>query len=186
MLLTINEVSERLRQLFSDAPFDISDFIIREPGLSNELIQRLEDALDARLPESFIRVLRRYAVGGISFGSARLGRREYAGYLIDENGASAIVPWWGAGDRPHSHIMIGTSDAFVFLLDLHGGKVWAMRHGDALRNAQVVAGDFELFVRGLGTSFLVKANAPDAAGVIASAVLAEHPQFWEAFSKRRV
>lgn len=184
MLLTMDAVRQRLEELYSDAPFDVSEFMLRQPGISADEIEEIEQEIGTQIGPSLRDALQRYSLDRLTIGGVTLGSSEGIEDFILANNVDPLTPWWGVGVRPKDLILIGSSDGFAILVNVNSGKILAAHHGETKDYAQVVAGDIELFMRGLGTA--VSSRSADIGRMLAKEVGAEEPPlFWEQFASGR-
>lgn len=96
---------------------------------------------------------------------AFLNGGDYAARLTAANVAEKTTwedQWWGEGDRPESTIIVAYSDSYSITLNCPTGTISALVSDDGWEGEEcVVASDFELFFRGLGT-LVVKRLSEDA------------------------
>ena len=62
--------------------------------------------------------------------------------------------WWGEGDRPTNIIKIAETDRHILLLKSQSEEIFSFRRSGGWKNAEIVAKDFELFIRLAGTVYL--------------------------------
>lgn len=130
------------------------------PGISQADLAKLESMLCAILPAAFASAVCEFNLGSLTIGPTVFGHEsDYTSVLQTANIDSA-VPWWGEGARPTPLVMFANSDPFVLAIDCEGGRVLALRHGEGLDRAVKVAADFNLFLRGIGTVFVVRRAEP--------------------------
>ena len=94
---------------------------------------------------------------GVSRMLAQRGTGDFLAWLSKNNQDDSAneYPWWGSGARPSDVLLIANSDPYAVLLNSKAGIVSAFKHCASWNDALIVVADaFELFMRGLGTTFL--------------------------------
>lgn len=153
-LLTIQELEAALEDEFGPLEPDLTGLRLVRPGIGQTSVLGLQRRLDVELPTSFASTLTEFNLGSLTIGPTVFGHEtDYADVLLGAN-IEPVVPWWGTGDRPTSMVMFGNSDPFALIIDCKTGAVLALQHGQGLDRALIVATDFDLFLRGLGTVFV--------------------------------
>lgn len=172
-LLTIQEIADTLDAEFRPLEPDICGLRLVEPGLQAREIIDVERDLGVQLPESFSSIVQEFDLGSLTIGPTVFGTGSNYSELLRGVNRDSEFPWWGSGSRPSSRVMVGNSDAFAVLLDCGSGEVMALEHGADHSKAVVVARDFSVFVRGIGTVFCTRLSnqpATDVANAVASLV----------------
>lgn len=178
MLLSIaqiqQELQERFTPLLEEMP-ELEVYLLQERSTPCSVTQ-LEQALNVTLPPAFLAFLNQYDLDAFTLGPVTFGiESDYVTHLLDLNGESAESPWWSGPQRPVQQLVIATSDPYAIVLDCNDQKVYAITDTPGAEDREPVAADFELFIRGIGTGFVLEADADD----IARQVQSRHPDFWQ-------
>jgi hypothetical protein len=186
-LLSSESISTGLKAKLAGAPVDVTEFLLRAPGLSTSDIENLARELRTNFTDSFRTALQRYALDPLTIGGVTIGSKGGFEDFVLEMNTDPVVTWWGEGFRPRDLVLIGTSDGFAIIANMADGGIFAFHHGDNPESRVLVATDLDLFVRGLGTASLKKGDddISKLASAIANAVGASSDQFWLEFVSGR-
>lgn len=69
-----------------------------------------------------------------------------------------FASWWGSDKRPAKYVMIGSSDGYIVLLNTEAEEILAYPRTKSYNNAEVIAYDFEKFVRATATVYISVQN----------------------------
>lgn len=182
-LLSLDEIIKGLEREFPGSEW--KGYRLRPSALRPEDIDRIEDSLNAKLPESFREVASRYDLGDLSIANVWFGSTgDYGEFLIQQNEAEDGRPvWWTGRDRPKDLLLVAATDGYVTLLDVKSGRILALpRAADGAESLQV-ARSLELFLRGLGTIYLTASKSGEKeriAETVAEAVEGQPgSRFWK-------
>lgn len=172
MLLELSEIQRRTNEITLDTPpdIDLSDGCMEDGIATNQDIAACEKAIGVTFPDAMKYVIKEYdlssvALGITSFSSMNHG---YLERLVIENTGLPDPPfdpaWWTGnawvgGDfsrkpRPEDLIMIAHSEGYIDLCNVQTGEIFAFDRYEDWTRRELVARDFELFVRGVGTAWL--------------------------------
>ena len=170
-LLDFSNIQRQLDKLFSEIPDDIqlelSDLKLKNSNLSSDSLSQVESKLKISLPNIFKKMTIKYDFGDLTLGEVWFGSKvNYAEYLIklnarqikDQEKKIYFVSWWGADERPKNYIMIGASDGYIVLLNTATEEILAYSRTESHESAEVVASDFENFVRAIATVYILVQN----------------------------
>lgn len=156
-LLTLEEVRIKLDEEFAPLEPDITGYRLRVPGLPRSDIEEVESLLGAKLPGSFVEIISKYDFGDLTIGGVFFGHTgNFGEFLARENGGYRDYPWWGDSERPKNLLMIAATDGYVVLFDISTDAISAYLRSSSWRESRVVSVSFELFVRAVGTLYLLK------------------------------
>jgi hypothetical protein len=176
MLLSIDEIESQLNEKFSHFDGEMDDLILKKQ-LKPELdVAFVEMQLDIKLPDEFVEFIRTYDIDdfslcNISFGSGK----NYLSRLIELNEGNNLNHWWIGSSRPHGIIVIALSDPYTILLNTINEQVYAITDESTMNGWLSVAKSFTLFIRGIGSIFLKKADAFE----VESFMGGDDKVFWE-------
>lgn len=153
-LLTLTELCER-REILPDG-FGV----ISGSGQLAE-IEWVITKLQESPPAGFLDFFRKFELQADAFSIFWFGAdRSLALEIWSRNDESGKKPrWWGSGERPKGRLMIAANDGFVILLESISGRILAFSRDESSECAQVIATDFETFIRGVGTAYLFRDDA---------------------------
>lgn len=140
----------------------------------------LEARLKVSLPQKFRALISTYDFGNLTIGPiAFCSSGNYLEELIDFN---EQMEWWGSQDpRPLNLLMIANSDPYAILLNSENGLISAFKHDQHWTTARVVAKDFELFFRGIGTANILRKSSTNRRELGERITIAAHgndEEFW--------
>lgn len=158
-LLSLEEIQNQLSLKLAKVPQGIRDefsnFTLNSSNLSSSDICQLENALGTTLPSIFKATILKYDFGDTSIGNVWFGRlAKYSLWLMSRNSSELPFCWWGEGERPINLVNIAQTDGYILLLKTQSEEILSFRRSGEWKNAEVVAKDFELFVRLAGTVYL--------------------------------
>lgn len=154
-LLDIESIRNRLDEEFLGLEPTITGMRLVPIATDDEVMSSCEESLNVRFPSSFSRIVARFDFGHFTIGPvAFCDRGDYFTWLTDINKGAGVTLSLGLANRPDGTILIANSDQFALFLNTSSEQVLALAHGDNVWNGTfVVAKDFELLLRGLGTAF---------------------------------
>ena len=159
-LLTMQELVDALDDELAPLEPDLTGLRLVAPGDSQSDVDKLQALLGVEFPPSFASTIMELNLGSLTIGPTVFGyATKYTDLLHDAN-VEPVVRWWGSGERQASLVMFGNSDPFALVVDCTSGEVLALQHGEGLDRAVVVAADFDLFLRGVGTVFIARQAEP--------------------------
>lgn len=165
MLLDLTDIQARLDEQFLPLEPMLTGFRLVSTKVQQEDIDRVQEQLNAVLPEDFQSVLRQFDLGSFTIGPiAFCNTGDYLSWTIDNNrdGSANEYPWWGSETRPSDVLLIANSDPYAVLLNCVTGAVSVLEHGTSWSDGSiVVAENLEGFLRGLGTVFLKRSDEGD-------------------------
>lgn len=156
-LITLEDARQRFEEAVA-ADVSHSSELLRPSSLEESDLNRMERALNVKLPEGERRLMLRhelneFAIGYVGFGFGNTDN--YATYLEMMNGQEYTErignAWWWPGDRPPNRILVADADAWAILLDTSTSAILAFLDGTHHTTAQIVARDLEHFIRGVAT-----------------------------------
>lgn len=161
-MLEISEIQTRLEDQFLPLEPMLTGFRLLPSRVTQEDIKRFKLQLNVVLPEQFESMLQRFDFGRLTIGPiAFCNTGEFLAWLCENNQDDPAneYPWWGSGARPSDLLLIADSDPYAVLLNCNAGIVSVFKHGEPWKDQMiVVANAFELFIRGLGTTFLERSE----------------------------
>lgn len=154
-LLDVETIRTRLDDEFLGLEPTITGMRLVPFSIGDEAMVSCQESLNVRFPSSFIRIVTRFDFGHFTIGPvAFCNRGDYFSWLTDINNGAGSPLSWGLASRPDGIILIANSDQFALLLNTSSEQVFALEHGDNVSNGSfMVAKDFDLLLRGLGTAF---------------------------------
>lgn len=157
MLLDLHEIELGLERISSDAPPDLTGLRLRKPGLAEPAVRRIEKVVGDALPPKFRVLIRDYDFGNLFIGWVTFGTTgDYETELLERS------------DHPHVRLVVATTEAYVVALDVRTGAVEAVAYENGWNGATTrVAQDFELFVRGVGSLYLLIPSVMDKRDFVA-------------------
>lgn len=171
-LLTMLELEGELNREFAPLEPDLMGLRLVRPGTSHVEVGVLQALLGVQFPASFTTTMTTFNLGSLTIGPTVFGHEVEYSRVLREANLEPVVPWWGVGERPASTVMFGNSDPYALVLDCTRGDVLAIQHGGG-GGGLVVASDFELFLRGIGTVFVGRQTEraePDIGPVVGALV----------------
>lgn len=177
MLLTIAQIQHELEARFTSLLGEMPelDVYLLKRRFTHCEFEHLEQRLKVQMPTSFAAFLRRHDLDAFTIGPITFGiGGHYLSHLIELNQDPNASPWWNTPNRPEHQVVIATSDPYAIVLDCHDQQLYAISDTPCVDDREPVAADFELFLRGVGTGFLLEPNPED----IAREVRSQHPEFW--------
>ncbi|QDU73731.1 hypothetical protein Pan97_07300 [Bremerella volcania] len=176
MALEIAEIQSRLDEQFVPLEPILTGFRLVSSEVTQEDIDRFQQQLDVVLPKHFQAMLRRFDFGCFTLGPiAFCNTGDFLSWTYQNNRGDFAneYPWWGSGTRPDNLLLIANSDPYAVLLNCNDETISVFKHGEAWSDHEIiVAKDFELFIRGLGTVFLMR-NAEGGNSLLADEVSIE-------------
>ena len=169
LLLDFSNIQKQLDKLFSEIPDDIqpelSDLKLKDSNLSADNLSQIESSLRINLPNIFKKTILKYDFGDLTLGDVWFGSKEnYAEYLIKVNTHQikekevCFASWWGSDERPENYIMVAESDGFIVLLDTETEKILGYPRTKSYEFSEVLASNFENFVRAIATVYISVQN----------------------------
>lgn len=184
ILLSTHEIQQGLDKEFVPLEPMLTGLRLIGGGLSDAALETFERSMNLSLPTSFRELVKEYDFGKLTIGPVVFcNAGDYVGELTKLN---TKVAWWGTGSRPANLLMVANSDPFAILLNLESGEVLAMDAERGWRASVVIARSFDLFVRGVGTTMLVRNQAVDRAALgrsVASEVETSEEPYWLQLAK---
>ena len=158
-LLSLEEIQNQLSLKLAKVPQGIRDefsnLSLNSSNLSSSDICQIENFLETTLPSIFTATILKYDFGDSSIGNVWFGRlAKYSSWLMSRNSLELPFCWWGEGNRPTNIIKIAETDGYILLLETQSEEILSFRRSGEWKNSEVVAKDFELFVRLAGTAYL--------------------------------
>lgn len=186
MLLDFAEIQAQLDKQFSEIPIDVqaelSDLRLRQSTSSFNQWNKLENQMNLSFPDSFKQVVLKYDFGNLTLGGVWFGQGEsYEAFLLQNNLDKPENPWWGSGERPSHYLWIAASEGYIILLDLETEQILAYARSQHWKTSQVVAKNFDVFVRAVGTIFLsrdVQDQQKIACEICTAVGCSTNSQFW--------
>jgi hypothetical protein len=183
-LLSLDEIKTEMQALAANYSSGLPGTVIRASTLGDCEIDEVASALGVSFPNSFREMLLKWDFGRLDVGNVWFGQQgSYCEYLVSRNCPTTSPPWWGEGKRPEQLVLVGTTDAYIVLLDTDDGTIRACPRTAHWSDGILVANTFELLVRGAGTAFLLGRETDDEEGLgeeIASRCGADpHSEFWQ-------
>jgi len=160
-LLTLEEIRIGLDKEFLPLEPMLLGFRLIPSNLPNDAIVACENRLSVSFPPAF-----RASIASLDFGRLTIGPVVFCNtgnYLDELVTLNEQVHWWGSGSRPRELIMIANSDPYPILTNTETGEVLAMDPERGWHSATMIARDFECFLRGIGTVFLLRNSVLDKA-----------------------
>ena len=180
-LLTLDNIAERLDRWFLPLEPGLQGYRLIRSNLGNNNLDDLETALDVDLPEDFKNLLLRFDFGMLAIGPTSFGfDGDYPGLLISYN-TDSLSKWWATLVRPENVRVIALSDPFTIALDCLSGEVLAFPNDASVEAARIVSRNFSLYLRGIGTTFLERAQAQCRTELglqVAQAVESKDEAYW--------
>lgn len=162
MLLEVAVIQARLDEQFLPLEPMLTGFRLVPSLLSDEDLERFQQQLGVVLPGHFRSMLLRFDLSGFTIGQvAFCNTGDFLSWTFENNRGDLANenPWWGLGTRPNDLLLVANSDHYAVLLSCSEGAVCVFEHGESWSDhAIVVAKNFGLFVRGLGTAFLERSD----------------------------
>jgi hypothetical protein len=179
-LMSIEQVRQGLDTEFRPLEPTVTGLRLISRVTPPDALRQVQERLNVEFPEAFRRVISQFDLGDLAIGPVSFcGSGNYLAELVELN---EQVRWWGLGGRPAERLMVANSDPYAILLNVTNGRVIAFdREGDWLQGTDI-AEDFELFVRGIGSVMLLRAQVLDKESLgreVASQVGAQDKEFWE-------
>lgn len=177
-LLSIKEIQQGLDREFAPLEPMIAGLRLVNGGVSNEAIVNCERELGVAFCDTFRSMIERYDFGRLTIGPIVFcNTGNYLGELVQLNAET----WWGKGPRPKGAIVVANSDPFIIILDMNIGTVHSMDAERGWSHSTLIAREFDLFFRGVGTTMLCRSemsNRDAFARDIATAVGGTDIAFW--------
>ena len=183
-LLSTQEIKQGLDREFMPLEPMLTGLRLIEGGLSDAALDAFERNLDLLLPPTFREVVKKYDFGRLTIGPVVFCNT--GDYLAELTKLNTTVAWWSERSRPVNLLMVANSDPFAILLNLESGEVMAMDAERGLQAACTIAHNFDLLVRGLGTTMLGRNEATDRISLgaaVASEVGAAERSYWLQLAK---
>ena len=182
-LMSIDEIKQGLDDYEWPPDLDFDDIRLKEPGLGSAEIERCEEGLTVRFPPDFRRFIARFDVGSLTIGAVSFCHTgDVVREVTDKNTRDPLgCAWWGNGERPPSLLMIAGTDPYTIVLDTGSNEVHSLDPELGISEMRVIASDFDLFLRGIGTVFLRRVNDrldDPLSASIHERVGSQHLQFW--------
>lgn len=175
MLLTIENIENKLIEKFSPFQGEMDDLILKKRTSLPSNIDALEKELEVNIDGEFLSFISKYELDNFSLGNIAFGvGSDYINTLIKLNKKNNFNHWWQGDDRPAEFILIAISDPYTILLNTVNGKIYAITSESEIKNDEEVSSGFNVFVRGVGSLFL-KTSTPSE---ICSLVNARNKEFW--------
>lgn len=184
-LLEIDSIRTRLDEEFIALEPTLTGMRLVPIATDEEGMTFCQETLNIRLPSSFIGIVTRFDFGHFTIGPvAFCNCGNYFAWLTNINAAANSSMTLGMANRPDGIIMIANSDQFAIFLNAGSGQVLALEHeGNVSNSFLVVAGDFELLLRGLGTAFFERRSdgGNEALGRQIASLVSGNPEnrFWQ-------
>ena len=175
MLLTVNEIEQKLVNKFSSFTNEMDDLILKKRECPPGNLVIFEKELHVKLPADFFMFLNRYDLDNFSLGNFAFGSgSDYINKLIQINNGDDINHWWSESTRPAELILIAISDPYSIIINTVDSKLYAISSEPNEMDLRPISDSFELFFRALGTLFL-KCGNPDGIVVYTGA---KNQNFW--------
>ncbi|QXH52822.1 hypothetical protein KSS94_06750 [Pseudomonas fakonensis] len=178
MLLSIAQIQQALQERFTPLLEEMPElevYLLKRRSVSCP-VTGLEQALNVQLPPAFVTFLSQFDMDSFTLGPITFGiGGDYLEHLLDLNREPNENPWWSTALRPAQQLVIATSDPYAIVLNCNDQHVYAITDTPAMEDSLPVAANFELFVQGIGTGFVLESDAED----IQSLVRSRHPDFWQ-------
>lgn len=158
MLFEIHEIQRRLDEQFLPLEPMLTGFRLVSTEVGQEAVKSLSEQLNVVLPEHFKSILQQFDLGEFTIGPiAFCNMGNFFAWIVENNRDD--VPnesrWWGSAKRPSDLLLIANSDPYAVLMNNTTGGISVFKHGDSWRDTQIIVADnFALFLRGLGTVFI--------------------------------
>jgi hypothetical protein len=183
MLFSIETIRKEFDEEFLALERDIDGLRLIPGGLVPDQVRRLEERLCVTFPSDFVELVCAFDFGNLTLGPVQFcGSGDYSSQLIELNEQDEWGnQWWEGKVRPDGTVMIANSDPFAFVLDTTSGGVLGFIHEEGWAQAQRIAANFALYVRGLGTAMRHCWSGTYTASLatqISEAVGAESHRFW--------
>lgn len=151
-LLTLNEVIQTIVEETKDLdPELIEDIILKEVDIPDTEIVRLKEELRIDvLNQEFINFILKYSWGNFGFLSYQFGYNDDNGlnWLIQRNLEYEDYP----ALKESNLIIIANGDPYTILLECFSGKIYTIDSETGIEDRMLIAENFELLVRGMGTA----------------------------------
>ncbi len=182
-LMSIDEIKQGLDDYEWPPELSFDDARLKEPGLGEAEVQQCEERLSVRFPPDFRQFISRFDIGSLTIGAVSFCHTgDVVQELTDMNTRDPWgCAWWGEGDRPPSLLRIASTDPYSIVLDTGSNEVHSLDPELGTSEMQVIASDYNLFLRGIGTVFLRRVDdSPDCplAASIHERVGSQDLQFW--------
>lgn len=190
MISTLEEAIHRMKAKFESVGRELAAWPAR-PGAPELEVQDVESRLGAALPPTFRTLVRDYDFLNAVAGNVAMTHATSLNKWLASPNVEPLprgrARWWTGARRPPSLVLIASSDAHSFLLDLDSGEIRALWIDEPERAAARIASDFSEFYRGLVSVYLAGLGTNDAeaeANVVASHVGADPDfPFWTRFAQ---
>lgn len=154
-LLSFDVACRELEERFGS--LNLPEFTLRPSSVDAKRIKEFQQSSGILLPNEFCNLIMRFEFRELDlkivFGAGK--GRDYLDWLYIRNTVqSGACPWWNSGTRPAEFILIGVHDAFIILLCLESGEVFAFRRGNEWKTKRLVASNCDIFIRALATYIL--------------------------------
>ena len=162
MLLTVEDIEGRLSTKFSAFNGELDDLKLLRPTEPVLGIEQMEKQLGIQLPEDFLSFIMAYNIDNLSLGRVAFGcGKSYPGFIIEMNQYNGFNHWWLGDNRPEGIVVIAISDPYTILLNTLDKRVYAMTSESTMDEFELVATNFNLFIRALGSLFLNTATVDE-------------------------
>ncbi|WP_139208554.1 SMI1/KNR4 family protein [Achromobacter sp. NFACC18-2] len=151
-LLTLDEIEKGLDQEFRSLEPMLTGLRLIKGGVSEESLNHAENLFAVAFPDAFRTLIKTYDFGWLTIGPILFCNT--GDYLHELWELNTQVRWWGGDTRPANLLMVANSDPYSILLDLKSGWVMAADVEIGWQRATVIAKDFEVYLRGVGTIML--------------------------------
>lgn len=175
MLLTIDQIREGLDAEFLPMEPELTGFRLVPLERPSSRLDQWATRQGLAPPKPFLDIASKYDLGNLTIGPITFGTGgDYVDDLMDYNDGDLSK---GGG----AHITVGTSDPYAILMDPSSGAMF-IRDAEtgAIDDAQI-ASDFESFLRGVGTVFLLRNTAPNKSALgdeVAASMGSLDAKFW--------
>ena len=178
-LLSTEEIKHGLDKEFLPLEPMLAGLRLIDGGLTDEALDTFERSMNLSLPTAFRKVVKDYDFGRLTIGPVVFcNTGDYLGELTKLN---TKVVWWRTDSRPTNLLMVANSDPFPILLNLETGEVLAMDVERGWQASRTIARNFDLFVKGVGTTMLGRNQSAERAALgrsVASEVGSPEQPFW--------
>ena len=160
MLYELTQIQERLDEQFKPLEPMLEGFRLVGSSVSKKDLESVENKLQIVLPEEFRQLILEYEFGKLTIGPIVFcNDGDYLTWLVERNRDDHLQQhaWW-SGNRPPSLILVANSDPYAIIYDTASCIVYAFPHGEPHDRAVRIAKSLLLFVRGVSTAFLARAE----------------------------
>ena len=177
MLLSIEEIECQLEEKFSAFNGELDDLKLIRRSHCLDDIEAAEKQFGIRFPEDFLSFISIYNLDICSLGKIAFGTgTPYLEWIVKINQPSELGCWWSGSRRPEGIIVIALSDPYTILLNTLDRQIYTMTSESEMDKFELVAINFNSFIRGIGSIFL---NAASASEIEIKVGAGRQSKFWQ-------